>query len=76
MKVKFESIFWRQASAALLATVTYSLICGDITAAIGPLFMFFWILAVQEWAIDKIIGRRKHRDYGYRDEAGRSRKSA
>ena len=59
MKVKFETIFWRQALAALLATAAYTVISGSVTDAIGPLFMFFLILTVQEWAIDRIGGRRK-----------------
>ena len=62
MKVKFESVFWHQASAALMATVAYTLISGSATDAVGPLFMFFLILALQEWAIEKLRERRKTND--------------
>lgn len=74
MKVKFESIFWRQASAALLATAAYTLISGEITDAVGPLFVFFLVLALQECAIDRIRERRKKSDRHRRSKRDETRR--
>ena len=76
MQVKFETIFFRQITAAGAATVIYSLLFGTAADALGPLFIYGLALCLQDWVFDEIRGRRRHRDHGYRNAAGGSRKRA
>ena len=71
--VRFETIFFRQVSAAVIAATVHTMIFKDLGQVLGVYLFYVTAVCLQEWVIEKGRGRRKHSD---RDETGRCRKSA
>lgn len=74
MLVRFDRIFWRQASAALTTVVIHSALTGSPKESMIILWFYITVLMVQEWILD-LRERRKERGRESTDACG-CRKSA
>ena len=60
MLVRFDKIFWRQASAALATVIIHSVLTGSPEESMIILWSYITVLMVQEWLLD-LRERRKER---------------
>lgn len=73
MKVKFETIFFRQMSAAVMAATVHTMIFKDLGQVLGVYLFYVTAVCLQEWVIEKYKERRRRNGNKNRNETNRTR---